>query len=583
MNVKYKLISLIGMPIIILVGLIFGTMYVMDGLFNELTDKLYGTDFVSTELILNADRDLYQSLVAEQALLYLDADDVRFPEKVAEYRDNVSQSLERMKKARSILEPYRDDLAIYQHQEGQVTMFEAFDHFEKYIGEWAQESEKLIDAFSKVPVAERQQWAERVLAAQGSYDTGRQGLNQAGELLAIWTKETLEKQQAVKDTYTNVTYAVIVLVVLLVSLFCYLLVRHFVSTLSHAVHVVRQVAQGNIEPVDIKKVSRDELGQLTSATSDMVNQLRHLVQEVNGSFAQVAISSADMADVASTSKESTKSVAASVQEIASGSEELSQSLRETQHAADTMARGTHRISEMNLVVTTASLETSSEAKRGIESVQKMISQMQAIHASAEQSASSVRLVEERSQQIEGIVRVIKGITDQTNLLALNAAIEAARAGEQGRGFAIVADEVRKLAEQSQQSALQITDLINEMRTDTSQMVGVIGVVSEEVQRGMSVVKETDENFDRILAAAERVAQQIEEITAESEAMSACAQEVLVNVNEMNNIAQIAKENSYECADDFEKQVESMTLIDQSSEGLRDLSVHLQAALQRFKL
>lgn len=118
--------------------------------------------------------------------------------------------------------------------------------------------------------------------------------------------------------------------------------------------------------------------------------------------------------------------------------------------------------------------------RAINSTSEQIDQCQmrsqdAVEA-VRSASTSIGLLENRSQQIGSIVKLISEITDQTNLLALNATIEAARAGESGRGFAVVADEVKQLAGQTQQATADIN----------KQVISIQAAISETISRVHSI-------------------------------------------------------------------------------------------------
>ena len=78
--------------------------------------------------------------------------------------------------------------------------------------------------------------------------------------------------------------------------------------------------------------------------------------------------------------------------------------------------------------------TQHEAINSCQVMNEMVSRVAASANSFRHSAEQASILNQRTEEIGGIVSVINNIAEQTNLLALNAAIEAARAGESGAGL-----------------------------------------------------------------------------------------------------------------------------------------------------
>src|SRR5699024_3137957 len=106
---------------------------------------------------------------------------------------------------------------------------------------------------------------------------------------------------------------------------------------------------------------------------------------------------------------------------------------------------------------------------GYQLMEKSTNQMNTINDIVRNAVDNVQSLDEQSQKISELVAVIEDIAEQTNLLALNAAIEAARAGEHGQGFAVVANEVRMLAEGVAVSVTDITDIVNSIQHESSEV------------------------------------------------------------------------------------------------------------------
>ncbi|MEH6575477.1 MAG: methyl-accepting chemotaxis protein [Amphritea sp.] len=321
-----------------------------------------------------------------------------------------------------------------------------------------------------------------------------------------------------------------------------------------AVSVANRMAEGDFS-LDVKSDSKDETGQLLNAMGNMSRRLRKMITEVLGSSAQINASTAELSSVSEQSNQAIAYQQSNTEMVATAITEM---VATVQDMAENTAGAAHATQQAKI-----------EAQNGVEVVQNNQQAMEQLVSKVNLASDKMNQLKEDSNDIGGILGVIREIADQTNLLALNAAIEAARAGEQGRGFAVVADEVRSLAQRTQQSTQEIQALIDRLQQGTTAAVEVMNESCAQVEDNSQRAEKVRESLSAITQAVATINDMNVQIASASEQQLAVAEDVnqnVVNISESGDqILSGSKQNEI------------------SSEELAKLSGELQALMGRFKL
>jgi methyl-accepting chemotaxis protein len=266
--------------------------------------------------------------------------------------------------------------------------------------------------------------------------------------------------------------------------------------------ILERVADGDLT-ITHKAMSEHDI--ISNSIIKMLDNLNKMFGEINIASEQVSLGARQISDASQTLAEGSTEQAATVEELSASIQDIAEKTRQNAVRAENASK--------------MSVSVKENAEKGAEQMSHM--------------TAAVTEINQASQDISKVIKVIDDIAFQTNILALNAAVEAARAGEAGKGFAVVADEVRNLASKSAAAAKETGSLIeNSMK---------------KAELGTSIASDTAASLAEIVDGINKSTELITDIADGSKEQSVAISQINDGITQVSEVVQRNSATAEECA------------------------------------
>ena len=380
--------------------------------------------------------------------------------------------------------------------------------------------------------------------------------------------------ESIGDFFAVLSIVIIVAAVIVAMVLAFVIANKISNPLSALSNFMKKAgATGDLtlDPKDLEIIeglsqSNDEIGHLIAGSASFVSHVTHIADELK------TVANGDLTVSVEVLSE-TDTLGVSLRKMEDNLNDMFQGIH---HSADQVSSASRQIAEGSQLLAEGSTDQASqiqELSSSIYDISNKTSHNAAMASSAVELADAIKIkaetgssqmnemmnavrdINNASQDIGKVIKVIDDIAFQTNILALNAAVEAARAGQHGKGFAVVAEEVRNLAAKSAQAAKETSILIQNS--------------IEKAELGSNIADETSESLNKIIESINESNLLVEEIAKSSKEQSHGIAKINSGIDHVSSVVQQNSATAQESA--------------AASQQMSGQSVALEEMIAQFKL
>jgi methyl-accepting chemotaxis protein len=504
------------------------------------TDSMADHYLPASSEVLNGDRDLYQSLVAQMD--YIRAAENNRPASDArnEFEENAQQAYARINAAVNRLEG--------------TGVADTMKGFEGAYNTW------ITSARETLGLADRGQTGQAINMLENEtsnyFKRLRGYFDEVGAHVDSLAQKRARLASAAGTNSAAVTLTIMIIALLASAGLFIVFIRLIIQSITLLREQLDNIAQGEGDltrriPVE----NEDDLGKLARSFNRVLENLQSMIGSIQDLSQKLGEGAKELESAAKENKQGIDRQTDAISMVATA-------INEMQSAIEEVAGNASRAAEVTR-------EVRDTGGKGSDIVRQSSAQVRRLAQQISRGVEVIRKLSGDSDQITTVLDVIRGVAEQTNLLALNAAIEAARAGEHGRGFAVVADEVRTLAQRTQKSTEDIQTMIEALQTGVADIVSVMESGTTEAEATEKLSIQAEQELQSIVSGVADIDDVNTSVASATEEQTQVVDEINRSITDINDLAEESARRS--------------AGIDKISDALAEYAAELEQQTGRFKV